>query len=53
MCQRPEWSPDGQRIYAADVLSTQIMIISPDGTAPIQRIPVPQTGPVSWQRVAP
>ena len=37
MCQRPEWSPDGERIYATDVLGTQIMIISPDGSAPIQR----------------
>lgn len=53
ICQRPQWSPDGQRIYAGDVAGTQILIISPDGTAPIQRIPVPPAGLVSWQRVAP
>ncbi len=53
ICQRPEWSPDGQHIYAVDVLGTQILVISTDGAGSIRGIPVPETGPVSWQRIAP
>jgi hypothetical protein len=53
VCQPPQWSPDGRSIYAADVLGTQIMVVSADGSTPTRRIVVPETGPVSWQRVAP
>ena len=53
MCQRPEWSPDGQHIYAGDVLGTQIMVIDSDGEGSIRHIPVPATGLVTWQRIAP
>ncbi len=53
VCQPPQWSPDAQGIYAADTLSTQILVVSANGTDSTRRIPVPATGPVSWQRVAP
>ena len=54
MCRPPAWSPDGQRLYALDVLGTTLLVVSVDGSTPPERVALPGGGGFTdWQRVGP
>ena len=52
--ERPAWSPDGTKLFAADETRSTVTVVTVDGSAPNVRISHPRgQGLPVWQRLAP